>query len=116
MKKIVLSAALAAFALSVASAHASSLPVTVTKTKIPDGCEYKKVPGKKQKQLICIEEMEGGGGGGGSAAIDPVDPGQQPTPDYRGKSNNIVGANNGKGNGTSDGTPGNSTPKDEPLP
>lgn len=115
MKKIIISAALAAFALSMAPAHADSLSVKVTKTKIPEGCEYKKVPGKKQKQLICIEEMQNGGGDQASA-IDPGTPEQPSTPDYRGKSNNIVGANNGKGNGTNDGTPGNSVPKDEPLP
>lgn len=104
MKKIILSAALAAFAFGVAPAMADTLPVTVVKTQIPEGCEYKRVPGKKKKELICIEEMTGGLGGGG-AIVDaggstPQEPDPIPT---RGNSGVQVGANNGKGNGD-DGT------------
>lgn len=105
MKKIILSAALAAFAFSVAPASADSLPVTVVKTKIPEGCEYKRVPGKKKKELVCIEEMTGDFGGG-SGAIADVDGSTPQTPDpvpTRGNSGVQVGANNGKGNGD-DGT------------
>jgi hypothetical protein len=107
MKKMILSAAVAAFALSVGSVHADSLPVTVTKTKIPDGCEYKKVPGNKQKQLICVEDMNETDFGNNGVNVSRVTP-ETNTPEYRGQSGNIVGANNGKGNGDGDGIPGGS--------
>ena len=113
-----MSAAVAALVLGVAPSFASDMAVKVVKTKLPDGCEYKKVPGQKKKQVVCIDEMNENGGGVSApeASVDGSNGQNNGGYNGNGKGNGAANggrhANNGGGNGTNDGVPGNAPNKD----